>query len=57
MCPPVGGGYYCGDGIAFAWLDALSVNAGFAGGVGGGSSFGVPDGVGGNAVVVDLARG
>jgi hypothetical protein len=54
-CPDAG--YNCGDGIAFAWLDAPSVDAAFAGGVGGGSSFGVPDRVGGNAVAVDLARG
>src|SRR5262249_30759579 len=33
---PTAAGSYCGDGIAFVWLDAASIDAAFAGGVAGG---------------------
>jgi hypothetical protein len=56
-CPPDGGGYYCGDGIAFVWLDAPSVDAMFADGAAGGDTFGIPNKIGGNAVAMDLVKG
>jgi hypothetical protein len=53
-CPTAGP--YCGDGIAFVWLDAASIDAAYAGGVAGGNAFGIPSKIGGNAVALDLVR-
>jgi hypothetical protein len=50
-------GIPCGDGAAFVWLDTTSVDGGFAGSTGGGSTFGIPSKLGGSAVAVDLIKG
>jgi hypothetical protein len=47
---------YCGDGIAFAWLDATSIDVAFDAGAPGGAAFGIPSKFGGNAVAVDLLK-
>jgi hypothetical protein len=55
-CPSTPG-LWCGDGIAFVWLGATSVDEAFDGGVNQGATFGIPSKTGGNAVALDLVQG